>query len=931
VRGTPHSYEEDDVTSQSTPDAGAGTTARPYLVVARVGDSSLHPTWVQGERNFDLVVDYYGDTPGRWNGTADRVFENKGSKWKGLHALVRANPGLLDGYEAVWFPDDDIATDAATISELFALHANLGLGLSQPSLTTDSYFTHLMTLSHPGLLLRVTNFVEVMVPVFSRAALEACLPTFADSESGYGLDLVWQGILPGLGLESGIFDCVSVRHTRPLGGGTLYASMQEPPHREGARVARKHGMPAPHEFLTRKAVQADGTVVDAARAEELVLADPPQPTVQPVPAWDLYLGEVRTRVAARAAGELRAEPFAAPARPVPPATALPPSTIALDRLDEEAPLVLVVGEPAAAAARVGAWEALGWQAVVVPAGSARELGAFLAGGERFAARAVDVEEASSHALDRAVEFARSAGFETVVRVGGTVLACEHRTPEPFLQAFGRCEACVAVWGRIAATSTQVVVPGRGEQELLTALGVPPALLRPAADLSAVGTWNTAPAPAEGTSVVVFARSTGQDVERLLGALARQRGLAVLPEVLVVPPAPLGNPGLATTDHEGLRVTVVGLAGPAGFQQALTAAGRPRVLVLDSGDVPGPWCVHDHERGASAAGGTAVVRTPARAALDAPDDPFTVGLHARVADGLVPGPGTRCSATLDLARQLAAVHGVASASTATAVLGAGRAALDLRRPTHAASPLTDVATLRAGTVLAALVAGTVAAPFPDDARTLGRELTFWSHRGGVLAALAAEMLPLDGDLLRTIVLNHGTGERGSDLARDIVGGEVAAHWAAGATAAAAVRRAAERGAPFTLGLDGGDERLVPLLAALAGDDVIDPGLLRVHVALAPGTDAREFAVALDTRLRAAGVEVTDLPSLDVQHQEDPVTRTRGVDVVLPVDGDRWFPGLPVPMLALAPTAWLSYLGVVALLTRRAAPVGAASTDRRSVPC
>jgi len=921
------------VTSIDTAGASAGVLRRPYLVIVRVGDGSLHPTWVQGERNFDLVVDYYGDLPGRWDGTADHVFENKGSKWRGLHTLLRANPGLLDSYDAVWFPDDDIATDSATISELFELHAHLGLGLSQPSLTTDSYFTHLMTLTHPGLVLRVTNFVEVMVPVFSRAALEACFSTFAESESGYGLDLVWQGILPGLGLESGIFDCVSVRHTRPLGGGTLYESMQEPPHREGTRVARRHGMPTPHQFLTHKAVRTDGTVVDAARAEELVLADPPQPSVQAVQTWDLYLGEARARVAARATGRLQPEPFAAPARPAPLTTALPPSTIALDRLDDEAPLVLVVGDPLAAVPRVAAWTALGWQTVVVPGGSARELGAFLAGGERFAARAVDVEERSSHAMDRAVELARSAGFEAVVRVDGAVLACEHRTPEPFLQAFGRCEACAAVWGRIAAASAQVVVPGAGERERLTSLGLAAALLRPAPDLSTVGTWNTAPAPAEGSSVVVFARSTGEDVERLLGALARQRGLAARPEVLIVPPAPLRNPGLATTDHDGMRVTVTGLSGPAGFQQALTAAGRPRVLVLDASDVPGPWCVHDHERAAAAAGRSAVVRTPARAALDGPDDPFTAGLHARVADGSVPGPGVRCSAPTTLARELAAVHGVASAASATAVLGAGRAVLDLRRPTHAAAPFTDLGALRAGTVLSALVAGTVASPFADDLRTLGRELTFFSHRGGVLAALAGEMLPLDGDVLRTVVLNHGTGERGSDLAREILTGELAAHWAAASTAADAVRRAAQRGEPFTLGLDGGDDRLVPLLRELGG--ALDPAHLQVRIVVEPGTDLREFAVVLRGRLREVGVDVADLPSLDLQHREEPVSRALDVDVVLPVDGDRWFPGLPVPMLALAPVAWLSYLGVVALLARREAPVPVSAlttlADRRTTSC
>ena len=140
-------------------------------------------------------------------------------------------------------------------------------------------------------------------------------------------------------------------------------------------------------------------------------------------------------------------------------------------------------------------------------------------------------------------------------------------------------------------------------------------------------------------------------------------------------------------------------------------------------------MHDHERAAAAAGRSAVVRTPARTALDGPDDPFTTGLHARVADGSVPGPGVRCSAPTVLARELAAVHGVASAASASAVLGAGRAALDLRRPLEP-SPAT-------GAVVDLLRAHGVHGPGPD--RHLSPEIEACVdlvRSGAVLAAATA---------------------------------------------------------------------------------------------------------------------------------------------------------------------------------------------------
>ncbi len=64
---------------------------------------------------------------------------------------------------------------------------------------------------------RRTGFVEIMMPAFSRRALEMLLPTFDLSVTGWGwgLDSVWPKLL---GYENvGIIDGVTAVHTRPVG------------------------------------------------------------------------------------------------------------------------------------------------------------------------------------------------------------------------------------------------------------------------------------------------------------------------------------------------------------------------------------------------------------------------------------------------------------------------------------------------------------------------------------------------------------------------------------------------------------------------------------------------------------------------------------------------------------------------------------------
>jgi hypothetical protein len=82
-----------------------------------------------------------------------------------------------------------------------------------------------------------------MAPIFRRAALERCAPTFSESPSGWGLDWLWPVLCRAAGLgRIAVIDATPVRHTRPV-GGELYRNHPElDPRGDAERVLRKHGI-----------------------------------------------------------------------------------------------------------------------------------------------------------------------------------------------------------------------------------------------------------------------------------------------------------------------------------------------------------------------------------------------------------------------------------------------------------------------------------------------------------------------------------------------------------------------------------------------------------------------------------------------------------------------------------------------------------------
>lgn len=192
-------------------------SARRFLVIVRAGEKSLHRQWLAGApRSWDLVVSWYGSEPYVALGD-ERILNAKGWKWDVLGVQFAAHPELVEDYDYIWIPDDDIEADASGINELFRLTEQFELGASQPGLTADSYFSLLHTMQSSSFTLRYATFVEVMAPCLSRATLKRAMPYFAATPSGFGLSHLWTRLGDDNRKKSAIIDAVPMRHTRPVG------------------------------------------------------------------------------------------------------------------------------------------------------------------------------------------------------------------------------------------------------------------------------------------------------------------------------------------------------------------------------------------------------------------------------------------------------------------------------------------------------------------------------------------------------------------------------------------------------------------------------------------------------------------------------------------------------------------------------------------
>jgi hypothetical protein len=281
------------------------------LVIARVGRNSLHRSWVDNARprDWDLYLCPFQEIAPQTGLDCTVGDVIPGPKWTGLRTLLHEWDGWRD-YDHIWLPDDDIVASQDTISAMFRAADALGFQLFTPALEENSHYGHYIIMRNRSFFARRVGFVEIMIPGFSRPALEQVLSTFDLSQTGwgFGLDPLWAKLLDYEGL--GILDALPVLHTRPV-GKLRDAELQRRLSEENDRILATYQCPS--QMVTFAGIGPD--LQDMALTPEELL-------VKLVQGWD-YLFARDPRLL-RWIVEHQAPHFSWPAYPVLGAPASPP-------------------------------------------------------------------------------------------------------------------------------------------------------------------------------------------------------------------------------------------------------------------------------------------------------------------------------------------------------------------------------------------------------------------------------------------------------------------------------------------------------------------------------------------------------------------------------------------------------------------------------
>ena len=211
---------------------------RPYLVYCSARDGRCLAGLYGPTRHFDVAINNWSAAGKTWDTAGvDHAFGEDLEKLEGAARLLGRR--MLD-YQAVALLDDDVEISLPALDNLFAAGCALGLSIWQAALTRDSTWSYRVTRQQDRSLVRLTDIVEIMMPVFSRAALERFLPTFSENQSGWGLDFLWAERLGHQGLA--VFDRFAARHRRPITSGQRKMRNGSTSNQEYEALRKKYGI-----------------------------------------------------------------------------------------------------------------------------------------------------------------------------------------------------------------------------------------------------------------------------------------------------------------------------------------------------------------------------------------------------------------------------------------------------------------------------------------------------------------------------------------------------------------------------------------------------------------------------------------------------------------------------------------------------------------
>lgn len=195
-------------------------------VFVPVGKDSLHRQLLKGDADFDLHLLIYDGSYNKFCNDSDFIACDAGYKMDMTYRYLHRHPDFFEKYEYFFLLDDDIVISTEDVNRLFSMMREYQLKIAQPSLVM-SYYTYKHTAFHPFYILRYTNFVEMMMPCFSRDALKAVLPTFEQKIRWCGIEMHWPVLVGSNHKDMAIVDAVSAKHTRPVQSWNSLSQLQQ--------------------------------------------------------------------------------------------------------------------------------------------------------------------------------------------------------------------------------------------------------------------------------------------------------------------------------------------------------------------------------------------------------------------------------------------------------------------------------------------------------------------------------------------------------------------------------------------------------------------------------------------------------------------------------------------------------------------------------
>jgi predicted O-methyltransferase YrrM len=184
------------------------------LVICVVGDCSYHRHWLnRKKRDFDLMLVYYGKTKNKFKEDADYYLQTSGLlKLENIAVAINKYYDVVQGYDAIFMPDDDMRISISSINYLFKIFHQYDLDLAQPTIGLGLTYHPAIAKTIPGYILRYSNFVDVGCPIFKKQLLMEILPLFTLNRSGNGIDHLWSKKCKDK--KMAIIDCVYLVHLK---------------------------------------------------------------------------------------------------------------------------------------------------------------------------------------------------------------------------------------------------------------------------------------------------------------------------------------------------------------------------------------------------------------------------------------------------------------------------------------------------------------------------------------------------------------------------------------------------------------------------------------------------------------------------------------------------------------------------------------------